>query len=113
MWLRIGRVFTAIGTAWLISALLWDGQTAEAAPLLPGGVSGTGIITHVQDVDGRPLRVIVIDPATRVMGVYDISRDTGEIQLKSVRDFSADLQMLEFNSGAPSPADIKNSIKRK
>ena len=102
-----------MGLEWLLLVLLWNWQPATAAPLIPTGMPGAGLITHVQDVDGRPLRVIVIDPAARVMGVYDISRDTGEIQLKSIRDLSADLQMLEFNSGAPSPADIKNSIKRK
>ncbi|TWU27325.1 hypothetical protein Pla144_20970 [Bythopirellula polymerisocia] len=113
MWQRIGVGFSTLGFGWLVVAMLWNWQPVNAASLQPTGLAGAGLITHVQDVDGRPLRVIVIDPAARVMGVYDISRDTGEIQLKSIRDLSADLQMLEFNSGAPSPADIKNSIKRK
>lgn len=113
MWQRIGVGAASVGLGWFALALLWNWQPANAAPLIPTGLAGNGLITHVQDVDGRPLRVIVIDPAARVMGVYDISRETGEIQLKSVRDMSGDLQMLEFNSGAPSPADIKNSIQRK
>ncbi len=113
MWQRIGVGVSTLGLGWLVLAMLWNWQLASAAPVMPAGMTGNGLITHVQDIDGRPLRVIVIDPATRVMGVYDISRDTGEIQLKSIRDMSADLQMLEFNSGAPSPADIKNSIQRK
>jgi hypothetical protein len=93
----------------------WQGNpdAAFAAPLLPAGVGSTGLITHVQELDGKMLRVVVIDPAQRVMGIYDISGDTGEIQPKSIRNFNADLQMLEFNSGAPSPADIQNTLNRK
>jgi len=103
----------ACGLGLFVRGWQWNGEPAFAAPIVPAGIGTTGLITHVQDVDGKPLRVIVIDPTLRVMGVYDINRDTGEIQPKSVRNFHADLQMLEFNSGAPSPADIQNSLERK
>jgi hypothetical protein len=96
-------------------AWLWQvaGQNAVAAPVMPGNLSAGGFITHVLDDEGRPQRVIVIDSASRVMAVYDVVRDSGEIQLKSVRNITADLQMLEFNSGAPSPADIQETLQRK
>jgi hypothetical protein len=107
-------VVVAVG---VLAAVVWWGQVAsqhaEAAPLVPGNLSAGGMIAHVLEDENRPQRVIVIDPASRVMAVYDVVRDSGEIQLKSVRNIAADLQMLEFNSGAPSPADIQETLQRK
>jgi hypothetical protein len=103
----------ALGMAFLAGSWLPNRETAFAAPILPAGNAGLGLITHVQELDGKLLRVIMIDPAQRVMGVYEITRETGEIQPKSIRNFHADLQMLEYNSGAPSPADIQKTIERK
>jgi hypothetical protein len=40
--------------------------------------------------------VALVDPVSRVMSVYAIDPDTGEIRLKSVRNVSWDLQMDEF-----------------
>ena len=103
----------ALGVAFLAGSWLSTRERALAAPLLPSGGVGAGLITHAQELDGKLVRVIVIDPAQRVMGVYEITRETGEIQPKSIRNFHADLQMLEFNSGAPSPADIQKTLERK
>jgi hypothetical protein len=72
-----------------------------------------GLITHVHDMAGRNSRVIVIDPQTRTMGVYDIGQENGEIQLKSVRRISADLKLLEFNSGEPSPSEIQSRLDQR
>jgi hypothetical protein len=103
----------ALGVAFFAGNWQVNRDTAFAAPILSAGNVATGLITHVQELDGKLLRVIVIDPAQRVMGVYEITRETGEIQPKSIRNFHADLQMLEFNSGAPSPADIQKTLERK
>lgn len=103
----------ALGLAFLAGDWQSSRETALAAPILPAGNVATGLITHVQEFEGKTLRVVVIDPAQRVMGVYEITRETGEIQPKSIRNFHADLQMLEFNSGAPSPADIQKTLERK
>lgn len=103
----------ALGIAFFACGWQPRRDAAFAAPLLPANSGATGLITHVQELDGKLLRVIVVDPAQRVMGVYEISRDSGEIQPKSIRNFHADLQMLEFNSGAPSPADIQKTLERK
>src|SRR5262245_57593551 len=61
--------------------------------------SGNELITHVSATDGAALTVTVIDPKQRVMAVYHVDRGTGEISPKSVRNFTWDLQMTEFNSG--------------
>ena len=112
------RQWTCLAVAALgigLVANVWQSNrdAAFAAPIMPAGIGSTSLMTHVQELDGKLLRVVVIDPAQRVMGVYDISRETGEIQPKSIRNISADLQMLEFNSGAPSPAEIQGSLERK
>lgn len=109
----IGLAVAALGIGLWASGWQVNRDAAFAAPIMRGDIGSTGLITHVQELDGKLLRVVVIDPAQRVMGVYDISRETGEIQPKSVRNFSADLQMLEFNSGGPSPAEIQSTLERK
>jgi hypothetical protein len=99
-----------------VALLLMEGRVephqAWAGQVVPPSISGAGLVTHVQVSDGQPTRVIVIDPQQKVMGVYDVSRDKGEIQLKSVRSLGPDMQMLEFNSGSPSPADIQKLLQR-
>jgi hypothetical protein len=101
----------ALGLGLLANGWQSGHETAFAAPL-NAGLGSTGLITHVQELDNKLLRVVMIDPAQRVMGVYDISRDTGEIQPRSIRNFNADLQMLQFNSDTLSPADIQNTLER-
>ena len=71
-----------------------------------------GLIAHVSAPDGRPQTVTVIDPRQRVMGVYHVDSSTGEITLKSVRNITWDLQMVEFNSGEPLPQDIRSGLER-
>ncbi len=88
-----------------------DAHTAQASQptALASGV--TGMISHVLDVEGRSSRVIVIDPALRVMAVYEIGREKGEIKFLSSRNLSYDMQMLGFNSTDPSPEDIKKTLE--
>lgn len=107
----IGLAVVALGLGLLANGWQASHETAFAAPLT-AGMGSTGLITHVQELDNKLLRVVMIDPAQRVMGVYDISRDTGEIQPRSIRNFNADLQMLQFNSDTLSPADIQNTLER-
>lgn len=85
----------------------------SASLLSRGGSTSGGLITHVLDLEGRKTRVIVIDPQTQVIGVYDLGQENGEIQLKSIRRVRADLQMIEFNSGEPSPEDIQNRLDQR
>ena len=109
----IGLAVAAVGLGIVASGWYTDQPAAMAAPLMPAGGPTSGLITHVQELDGKLLRVIMIDPSQRVMGVYEITRDTGEIQIKSIRNFHADFQMLEYNSGTLSPADIQKTLERK
>jgi len=78
----------------------------------PARSGGNELITNVTATDGAALTVTVIDPKQRVMAVYHVDRNTGEISPKSVRNLTWDLQMIEFNSGSPLPQDIRNGLKR-
>lgn len=55
-------------------------------------------------------QVILVDSVKRVMVVYFVSPDTGIIQLKSVRNLAADLQLEEFNGSDPSPAKVRGIL---
>jgi hypothetical protein len=59
------------------------------------------------DVEGRQ-QVTVVDPRRQVLAVYHIDRNTGAISLRSVRNVQWDLVMEDFNSGAPTPREIRS-----
>ena len=87
------------------------GPEAVFAPDAPSRGNGE-LMSHVTATEGQPLTVTIIDPKQRVMAVYHVDRGTGEITPKSIRNFTWDLQMIEFNSGNPQPQDIRNGLKR-
>ncbi|MEM9352835.1 MAG: hypothetical protein AAGA92_07460 [Planctomycetota bacterium] len=93
-------------TAW--SSFAQQGSVGDGASASSGA---TGLITHVHDVEGRPLTVVVVEPVRQVLGVYHVSRDTGEIKLKSIRSLQADLQMQEFNSPDLAPGNIQKRLQ--
>src|SRR5262245_57489703 len=69
---------------------------ADLTNLAP--LQDTGLFTHVTAENGQPLTVTVVDPRSRAMAIYHVDRATGEITLKSVRNFNWDLQMVQYNS---------------
>ena len=84
-------------------------QTQQAT----SGSVGGGLITHFQDDRENGLsRVIVVDPLQRRMAVYHVELSSGKIQLKSVRNLTIDLQVEDYNSGDPSPIDMKKLLQR-
>jgi len=113
----MGRsIFGAVICAGLVIAATAGRGVSESAyggrgDLAPLPMSGE-LIAHVSTTDGQPQVVTVIDPRQKVIGVYHVDRATGEITLKSVRNFTWDLQMLEFNSGDPLPQDIRSGLQR-
>ncbi len=110
-------LFGALVGAGLVIAALAGRGSSEPIHTGPGEVASSaprtsGLITHVTAVAGEPQSVIVVDPHQRVMAVYHVDSTSGEISLKSVRNLTWDLQMIEFNSGAPAPQDIRNGLSR-
>jgi len=109
-----GYVAAIVGLAIVLGLWRADSQAVLASQNTIAALPANGsLITHVHDLAGRNTRVIVIDPQTRTMGVYDVGQENGEIQLKSVRRISADLQLLEFNSGEPSPSEIQSRLDQR
>jgi hypothetical protein len=108
----------------LVSALLVAGLVVAATAVRSSSEPAYGpavsypstaegeLIAHVTSGDGQSPMVTVIDPHQRVMAIYHVDRATGQITPKSVRNFTWDLQMIEFNSGNPLPQDIRSGLQR-
>jgi hypothetical protein len=102
----VGALGVAGGLA-LAPWKLWGQQPRSAIGLpandlivLPGAASAAG------------QQVIVVDTVNRVMGAYTVNEQSGEIALKSVRNFSWDLYLEHFNAAQPAPGDIKQLLEK-
>jgi hypothetical protein len=103
----------ALLVAGLVVAATAGRTSSQPVPTsIPTESQSGDLITHVTAGDGQPQVVTVIEPRKRVMAVYQVDRGTGQITLKSVRNFTWDLQMIEFNSGEPLPQDIRSGLQR-
>jgi hypothetical protein len=99
------------------SAALALGWTADAQQPVPGAsyasTAGQGdLITYFLPAEGKPTTLTIIDPTQRRVAVYHVGRETGEIQLKSVRNIAWDLGMEYFNNGDPLPEEIRKGMER-
>ena len=97
-----------------VAAIAWSAD-AQQASIGPGyASSGTPheLITHFLPSDGHATALTIVDPAAKRIAVYHIARDTGEIQLKSIRNITGDLGLDYWNSGSPLPQEIIEGIER-
>jgi hypothetical protein len=104
-------VIGALLGAGLVIAMTVGAPGVRANPSVPG--AGTDLITLSTALGDHRQQLTVIDPKLRVMGVYQIDGTTGEIALKSVRNFSWDLQMTEFNAASPLPREIRSLLEQR
>ncbi len=87
-----------------------------AAPAPPPVSTGTraaqtsDLIALSNELGGGSQQLILVDARARVIGVYHVDRATGQVVLKSVRNVQGDLQMDEFNSGGPTPQEIRSLL---
>jgi len=111
---RVAYMSLALAIGLAVGLQLWSdsAQPALGNQLVSGEPVSEGLISHVLESDGKPTRVIIIDPQLRSMGVYDINREDGKIELKSVRRLTADLQMLEFKIDGVPVEDIQKALQR-
>jgi len=79
----------------------------------PSYVAGQELLTYSSSVDEHRDQLTVIDPRSRVVSIYHVARDSGEITLKSVRNIHWDLQMEEFNCASPRPREIRVALEQK
>jgi len=103
----LAAVVVAVG----LFCLYANGEKALANQTIAPVAGSNGIVTHVLESEGRPTRVILIDPASRVMAVYEIGREKAEIKWLSSRNFSYDMQMIGHNSVDPAPEDVKKMLE--
>jgi hypothetical protein len=91
------------------------GAPDAAAVVAPAaGTSSTGeLITLTSPLGEHRQQLTLIDARTRVMGIYHVDNTTGEIALKSVRNFHWDLQMSEFNAASPLPREIRSLLEQR
>ena len=87
-------------------------QYPESDPSHQGKTDGQLIAFSVSADEGRQ-QVTLVDAVARTMSVYHIETATGEIELKSVRRFHWDLQMLEHNAVSPLPQELQALIQRR
>ncbi len=89
--------------------------TAPAAVWNLPGPTSTGnenLLMHSGLSSSGANQVILVDTTKRVMAVYFVAPDTGIIQLKSVRNLNADLQLEEFNGSDPSPSKVRSILNQ-
>jgi len=101
----------------VVLALFWTGSAPNEVFGDPGSLhraSKSGdLITFAAPASDGKQQLTVIDPETKVMSVYHVDSSSGEIVLKSVRTIYWDLQMVEFNTTSPTPAEIRTLLERK
>jgi hypothetical protein len=93
----------------------WTADAQQAAPGASYAASGgrTDLITYfLPGENNKPTSLTIIDPAGRHVAVYHVNRDTGEIELKSVRNIAWDLGMDYFNTGGLKPEEIRAMQER-
>jgi hypothetical protein len=104
----------ALAAVVAVLAMAWSAGAQQASNGAGYGVSGLSqeLITHFLPSEGKPTALTVVDPASRRIAVYHVARDTGEIQLKSVRNIGPDLGLDNWNSGGLAPDEIRRGLER-
>lgn len=105
-----------VGALMVLSAVVLisaSGPVAVGVTTSTPGSGSTGeLITLTTSLGEHRQQLTVIDPRARVVGIYHIDNTTGEIALKSVRNFHWDLQMSEFNAASPLPREIRSLLEQ-
>jgi len=93
-----------------ICALAVQPNAVFAGRTVPSPVSTSGqLITQMTQLADNRQQLTLIDPELHALAVYHID-STGEVVLKSVRNFHWDLQMEKFNATSPLPGEIRSLI---
>lgn len=98
----------------VVAGLGWNAvaQQPSGGPAYSSNGPRGDLVTYFLPVEGKPTTLTVIDPQQRRIAVYHVNRESGEIQLKSVRNIAWDLSMEYFNSGPPLPEEIRRGLER-
>jgi hypothetical protein len=103
-----GMVFGVL----LGAAVVW--AVADARPLAwasqrPGeAMQVGGDLLTMSAAAGEAQQITIVDPKLRTMTVYHVDNKSGVISLKSVRNITWDMQMVEFNATEPTPRELRS-----
>jgi len=95
------------------AAWLMGGWSSPAPAIADGKAPRQELIAFNTAIDGHRQQLTIVDPGIRVVGVYHVDGEGGEIRLKSVRNIHWDLQMTEFNTVSPLPQEIHSLIDQR
>lgn len=105
-----------LGAALVLGASLYEetrrplhAQTATSAR----GPSGGELIVVVTSEGDQHRQLAVVDAALRTMAIYHVERQHGGVELKSVRNFTWDLQMPHYNGAHPLPDEIRAMMQQR
>ena len=90
-----------------------NGSQRASAFQLQSTLANADMIVVSANVGDKYQQLTVIDPKLRVMSVYHIEFATGQIALRSVRNFHFDLQMKQFNVKGLLPEEIETMLAPK
>ena len=109
----VGGAFTVALVAGLVIGWMATPQAEAQRPLqaAPRSLDDPSLVAISTDVDERRTQLTIIDPQTRGLVVYHIDKTSGEVSLRSVRNFHWDLQMDEFNGKNPLPREIRSMLQ--
>lgn len=102
-------------------ALFLSGYFGSQLTITPA--QATALDTTTSNTNNSPLlmsasdletgkQITIIDVKSKAISVYLIERSTGKIQLLSTRNAHWDFQLDEYNSGNPTPREIKTLISQ-
>ena len=118
-WLALSALAAAVGL-WGFGP--WDRAPSDAFAQPPAAMRSPGssgvssnnlLVMPLASEAGGAYPLVVVDTASRVMGVYHVDRATGQLSLKSVRNVEWDLKLEEFNSTVPTPREIRSLVERR
>jgi len=107
----LGAVFVVVASGWFQPVLSPNQVHAQVPNLIRPTPHAEGQLLAFSEADEGGRQIILIDPRTRVMGVYHVDGLEGKIQLKSVRNLLWDLHIEDFNGAKPSPSEVRAMVE--
>jgi len=84
---------------------------AKALDTTTSNTNNSPLLMSASDLETGK-QITIIDVKSKAISVYLIDRGTGKIQLLSTRNAHWDFQLDEYNSGNPTPREIKTLISQ-
>ena len=108
-WVLLGLVVVALAVAGMASPF----RQVHAGPATVAGPGSADALTIAAADTESGQQIVIVDRQSRVMSVYHVERDSGKISLKSVRNMTWDMQMLQWNSQSPLPQEVRTMLQQR